>query len=137
MADQSTIDLVRSVAPEFSDAATFPDAVIAVRIDGWADAVTGFSFFLGKYETALAYAAAHRLTLDLRGSGGTGSGSGSATPGAIAMAKAGPQSIGYAANTSWVLNPADADWASTTYGMAWLALRDSRLGVLPSVVCLG
>lgn len=133
MADAAVIALLRQLAPEFSDAGTFSDAMIAARLDGWASAVTGRRPAGTRYDLALAYAGAHRLTLDLRATGGTGSGSGSASVGAVSSASAGPLSLSFggAATTRSTRSAPEADLMQTSYGLAWLGIMRTRAAAVP------
>lgn len=136
MATAAQIALVRSVAPAYADASTYPDDVIEVRIDGFAASITGVRHFGQRYDLALAYAAAHALETDLRQTGGTTSGSGSASVGSITSASAGPQSISFggAATSKVAYSDLAADLSQTVYGRHWLTLWSTRPRAVPGVI---
>jgi len=131
MATAAQIAKVREVAPAYADDTAYPDATIAAILDGWADRMIGRSYYLDCYDLALAYAAAHILTLQIRAA--SGGGGGGASVGSVASVSTGPLSISYAVASSWATTGVDAGWAQTGYGMLLVGLRDSRLGALPFV----
>ncbi len=131
MAVESVRALVRAYAPEL---ASVSDSAIDLRCDV-AEALTSARVFGAYYTIALAYLTAHLLTVDLRASGGpTGGGGGSAGVGPVTAERVGDLSTSYGSIGWTPRSAADADLSATSYGIRWLALRDSRAGVLPVVV---
>lgn len=133
MADATLIARMRVLAPEFASSGTYPDSTLEVYLDGFAAQVTGIRWWGAgqRYLDGLCYAAAHRLTMALRGAGGVGTGA----VGAVSSASAGPQSIsydtsggGYGSGSALV-----ADMRQTPHGLAWLALRDSCARRVPGL----
>lgn len=131
MAVASVRALVRAYAPEL---ASVTDAAIDLRCDV-AEAMTSARVFGAYYTIALAYLTAHLLTVDLRASGGpSGGGGGSAGVGPVTAERVGDLSTSYGSIGWTPRSAADADLTATSYGLRWLALRDTRAGVLPIVV---
>lgn len=134
MADSTLIARMRVLCPEYASVSDYPDATLAVYLDGWAVQVTGTRWFgSGQRRTdALCYAAGHRLTMALRGAGGPGAGS----VGAVSSASAGPQSVSYDVGLGGYTSGSAlaADMRQTPHGLAWLGLWSTCASMVPGVV---
>lgn len=123
MIDISPADVVeiRSRARAYyAPAAALSDAVVDAQLP-WAYYLTGRGSFGDAWVEAMARAVAHRLELAARTSGG-----GPGGVGAVTSISERTRSLGLSASG---IAPADADWAQTGNGLAWLALRDSRAAI--------
>lgn len=122
-------EAVKTAAPEYGATS---DATLDFRIDTaltLVDAVV----FEDAYVPAVAYLAAHFLTLDLRASGGvSGSGVGQATAGPITSAQTVRLSVSYGQTGGSAFaakTMTDAALMTTPYGLHFMMLRDSRAGI--------
>lgn len=139
MASTADVAAVRALVPFYASTSTYPDidngdpaGAISGVLDGWASFVVGIYFYAAAYTEALRLAAACRLAelakITTDNSGGQ--------VGSVVSATAGPQSLtlGGAALNKARWSEVDAYLSKNDHGLALLALRDSRPGMLPRCV---
>lgn len=128
------VAVATELAPELT--AVLADSAAVVARLPWCRALAGWAAFGDDYlTTALAYLLAHRCSKDLAATQGSSSAPiGGGLTGAVTSVSTGGMSIGYGASGAMGAASApgivDAELALTTYGQAFLALRDTRAVVV-------
>ena len=119
------VAVATELAPELTTVLA-DSAAVAARLP-WCRALAGWAAFGDDYlTTALAYLLAHRFSKDLAATQGSSSAPiGGGLTGAVTSVSTGGMSIGYGASGA-APGIVDAELALTTYGQAFLALRDTR-----------
>lgn len=126
----SSLTILEAVAPQYvgdSRATTFL-SLAGNRISA--------EFFGERYDEAVAWLTAHMLTMADREAAERAAGGAGASSGAIQSKSAGDLSIGFGGAMGSVgrMNPEDAALTSTSYGLEYLRIRNTRSDAGPYLI---